>query len=111
MPGELGRAADGLEADGKTVVFCGWDGVVRGLLAVGDSIKDGAAEVVAELRRMGLEVGMITGDTASAARTIASWVGIDTVLGEILPIMAAGINMRFVRDVPGGENFVERRGA
>ena len=85
LPAELGRAADGLEAEGKTVVFCGWDGVVRGLLAVGDSIKDGAAEVVAELRRIGLEVGMITGDTASAARAIASWVGIDTVLGEILP--------------------------
>ena len=85
LPAELERAADGLEADGKTVVFSGWDGVVRGLLAVGDSIKDGAAEVVAELRRMGLEVGMITGDTASAARAIASRVGIDTVLGEVLP--------------------------
>jgi copper-transporting P-type ATPase V len=84
-PAELGRVADELEADGKTVVFCGWDGVVRGLLAVGDNIKDGAAEVVAELRRMGLEVGMITGDTAPAARAIASRVGIDTVLGEVLP--------------------------
>jgi len=85
LPAELGRVADGLEADGKTVVFCGWDGVVRGLLAVGDNIKDGAAEVVAELRRMGLEVGMITGDTAPAARAIATQVGIDTVLGEVLP--------------------------
>jgi copper-transporting P-type ATPase V len=85
LPAGFERAADGLEADGKTVVFSGWDGVVRGLLAVGDSIKDGAAQVVAELRRMGLEVGMITGDTASAARAIASRVGIDTVLGEVLP--------------------------
>ena len=85
LPTALARAADGLEADGKTVVFSGWDGVVRGLLAVGDSIKDGAADVVAELRRMGLEVGMITGDNASAARAIASRVGIDTVLGEVLP--------------------------
>ena len=85
LPAELERAADGLEADGKTVVFSGWDGVVRGLLAVGDSTKDGAAEVVAELRRMGLGVAMITGDTASAARAIASRVGIDTVLGEVLP--------------------------
>jgi len=85
LPAELGRAADGLEADGKTVVFCGWDGVVRGLLAVGDGIKDGAAELVAELRGMGLDMGMITGDTASAARAIASRVGIDTVLGEVLP--------------------------
>ncbi|HEY2088469.1 MAG TPA: heavy metal translocating P-type ATPase [Mycobacterium sp.] len=85
LPAELVRAADGLEADGNTVVFCGWDGVVRGLLAVGDNIKDGAAEVVAELRRMGLEVGMITGDTTPAARAIASRAGIDTVLGEVLP--------------------------
>jgi P-type E1-E2 ATPase len=85
LAAELGRVADGLEADGKTVVFCGWDGVVRGLFAVGDNIKDGAAEVVAELRRMGLEVGMITGDTAPAARAIASRAGIDMVLGEVLP--------------------------
>jgi copper-transporting P-type ATPase V len=85
LPAELGRVADGLEADGNTLVFCGWDGVVRGLFAVGDNIKDGAAEVVAELRRMGLEVGMITGDTAPAARAIAIQVGIDTVLGEVLP--------------------------
>jgi cation-transporting ATPase V len=85
LPAELGRAAGGLEAEGKTVVFCGWDGVVRGLLAVGDGIKDGAAEVVAELRRMGLEVGMITGDTTAAARAVASRVGIDIVLGEVLP--------------------------
>jgi cation-transporting ATPase V/Cu+-exporting ATPase len=85
LPAELGRVADELEADGKTVVFCGWGGVVRGLFAVGDNIKAGAAEVVAELRRMGLEVGMITGDTAPAARAIASRAGIDTVLGEVLP--------------------------
>jgi cation-transporting ATPase V len=52
---------------------------------VGDGIKDGAADVVAELRGMGLEVGMITGDTAPAARAIATQVGIDTVLSEVLP--------------------------
>jgi copper-transporting P-type ATPase V len=85
LPADLGRIADGLEADGKTVVFCGWDGVVRGLFALGDNIKDGAAEVVAELRRMALEVGMITGDTAPPALAVASRVGIDMVLSEVLP--------------------------
>src|ERR1700744_1693052 len=85
LAADLGRVADGLEADGKTVVFCGWDGVVRGVFAVGDNIKDGAAEVVTELRRMALEVGMVTGDTAAAARAVASRVGIDLVLSEVLP--------------------------
>jgi copper-transporting P-type ATPase V len=85
VPAQLQQAADALEADGKTVVFNGWAGAVRGLLAVADTVKDGAPEVVADLHRMGLKVGMITGDTACTARAIASQVGIDTVLCEVLP--------------------------
>jgi cation-transporting ATPase V len=82
---ELAAAADRLEAQGRTVVFAGWEGQVRGVVAVADTVKDGAAQTVAELHRMGLTVAMITGDNARTARAIAKQVGIDTVLAEVLP--------------------------
>ncbi|MGH3843810.1 MAG: heavy metal translocating P-type ATPase [Pseudonocardiaceae bacterium] len=85
LPDELATAAQRLEAQGRTVVFAGWDGQVRGVLAVADTVKDGAAATVAELHRMGLTVAMITGDNARTARAIAGTVGIDTVLAEVLP--------------------------
>ncbi len=85
LPDELAAAASRLEAQGRTAVFVGWDGQVRGVLAVADTLKDGAADTVAELHRMGLKVAMITGDNARTAAAIADRVGIDTVLAEVLP--------------------------
>jgi cation-transporting ATPase V/Cu+-exporting ATPase len=82
---DLARTAQGLEEQGRTAVFAGWDGRVRGVLAVADTLKEGAAETVAELHRMGLTVAMLTGDNARTARAIAARVGIDTVLAEVLP--------------------------
>ncbi|MFC4949280.1 heavy metal translocating P-type ATPase [Pseudonocardia sp. GCM10023141] len=85
LPDELTRIAEELEGQGRTAVFAGWDGRVRGVLAVADTLKDGAADTVAELHRMGLKVAMITGDNARTARAVADRVGIDTVLAEVLP--------------------------
>lgn len=85
LPPNLEIAATELEAQGRTAVFAGWDGQVRGVLAVADTLKDEAAEVVAQLHRMGLQVAMITGDNARTADAIASQVGIDRVLAEVLP--------------------------
>jgi copper-transporting P-type ATPase V len=85
LPDELAAAADRLEALGRTVVFAGWEGQVRGVLVVADTVKDGAAQTVAALHRMGLTVAMITGDNVRTARAIAEQVGIDTVLAEVLP--------------------------
>jgi cation-transporting ATPase V/Cu+-exporting ATPase len=82
---ELADAADRVEAQGHTAVFVGWDGDVRGVLAVADTLKDRAADTVAELHRMGLQVAMITGDNTRTAQAIAQQVGIDTVLAEVLP--------------------------
>ena len=82
---ELALVAEGLEGQGRTAVFTGWDGQVRGVLAVADTLKDGAADTIAELHRMGLRVAMITGDNARTAAAIADRVGIDTVLAEVLP--------------------------
>ena len=79
------EAVERLEAAGKTAIFAGWDGEVRGVLAVADTLKDGAAELVDRLHAMGLEVAMLTGDNARTAQAIADRVGIDRILAEVLP--------------------------
>jgi cation transport ATPase len=85
LPAAMEDAAERLEGEGKTAVFAGWDGEVRGVLAVADTLKDGAAELVNRLHAMGLEVAMLTGDNARTAQAIAGRVGIDRVLAEVLP--------------------------
>jgi copper-transporting P-type ATPase V len=84
-PAAMDEAAERLEEAGKTAVLAGWDGEVRGVLAVADTLKDDAAELVARLHAMGLEVAMLTGDNARTAQAIAGRVGIDRVLAEVLP--------------------------
>jgi len=85
VPGAMDDAAERLEDDGKTAVLAGWDGEVRGVLAVADTLKDDASQLVSRLHDMGLEVHMLTGDTARTAEAIAERVGIDRVLAEVLP--------------------------
>ncbi len=82
---KLQEEADRLEGLGRTVVFAGWDGHARGVLAVADTLRDGAAAAVADLVAMGLDVAMITGDNHRTASAIASRVGIVRVLAGVLP--------------------------
>jgi cation-transporting ATPase V len=82
---DLDEAAAGLEADGKTAVFAGWDGQIRGVLAVADTLKDDAPDAVVALRGLGIDVAMITGDNHRTAAAIAARTGIDRVLAEVLP--------------------------
>ncbi|KAA8969163.1 copper-translocating P-type ATPase [Mycobacterium sp.] len=85
LPDDLAAAAGELEERGRTAVFVGLDGHVAGVLAVADTVKDDAADVVRQLHAMGLQVAMITGDNSRTAAAIAQQVGIDTVLAEVLP--------------------------
>ncbi len=78
------RAAE-LETVGRTAVLIGWEGRVRGVLAVADTVKPEAAETVAALKTRGLQVAMITGDNTATAHAIADELGIDRVLAEVLP--------------------------
>ncbi|MDQ3343962.1 MAG: heavy metal translocating P-type ATPase [Actinomycetota bacterium] len=95
LPERLDDAAERLESRGTTVVFAGWDGEVRGVLAVADTLKDGAPAAVARLHRMGMRVAMITGDNARTAHAVARDVGLhteggDRVLAEVLPADKVG---------------------
>ena len=85
IPAGLAARAAGAEAAGQTAVFTGWDGQVRGVLVVADTIKPTSAEAVARLRGMGLSPVLLTGDNARAARAVADQVGIGEVLAGVLP--------------------------
>ena len=61
------------------------DGEVAGVVAVTDTIREEAREAVDGLRKMGLEVAMITGDNEMSARSVARELGIDRVLAEVMP--------------------------
>jgi copper-transporting P-type ATPase V len=85
LPDHLAAAAVELEDQGRTAVFVGRGGQVVGVLAVADTVKDDAVDVVGQLHAMGLQVAVITGDNARTAAAIAKQVGIDRVLAEVLP--------------------------
>ena len=90
VPGALDDAAAALESEGKTAVFAGFDGEVRGILAVADTLKDEAPDAVRQLTAMGLDVAMITGDNARTAAAIARRLGVEQVLAEVLPADKVG---------------------
>ncbi|MFC3100784.1 heavy metal translocating P-type ATPase [Altererythrobacter lauratis] len=81
----LESQADEHRADGEGVMFVGVDGRLAGLVVVADPIKDTAVEAVANLRRGGIHVVMMTGDNRRTAEAVARRVGIDEVMAEVLP--------------------------
>jgi Cu+-exporting ATPase len=80
-----GKRAEELSAQGKTVVFAAVDGQAAGLLAVADTLKENSAEAVASLKRLGIDVVMLTGDDRRTAEAVARSVGIETVIAQVLP--------------------------
>jgi len=74
-----------LEENGKTAMLAAIDGNYAGLVAVADTIKDTSKEAVSRLKRLGIQVIMITGDNKRTAQAIAAQAGIDSVLAEVLP--------------------------
>jgi Cu+-exporting ATPase len=85
LDGELRAAKDAAEASGHTPVLVAWDGAVRGLVVVADTVKPTSAEAITELRRLGLRPVLLTGDNERAARSVAAEVGVDDVIAEVLP--------------------------
>ena len=85
VPDGLAARAAAAEAAGRTVVFAGWDGAVRGALVVSDTVKPTSAEAVRRLRGLGLSPVLLTGDNERAARSVAEAVGIGEVIAGVLP--------------------------
>jgi Cu+-exporting ATPase len=85
LPAALADRAAEAEATGKTAVFAGWDGKVRGVLTVADTIKPTSAKAIARLRGMGLRPVLLTGDNERAARAVAGQVDIEEVIAGVLP--------------------------
>jgi Cu+-exporting ATPase len=85
VPAPLAARTAQAEAAGHTAVLASWDGQVRGVLVVADTIKPTSAEAVRRLRGMGLRPVLLTGDNERAARAVAAAVGIDEVIAGVLP--------------------------
>jgi Cu+-exporting ATPase len=84
-PGTLGERAEALRAEGQTVMFVAVDGALAGLVGVADPIKESTPEAIAALHADGLRIVMLTGDSATTARSVAARLGIDEVIAGVLP--------------------------
>jgi len=74
-----------LEAEAKTAMLVAVDGQVAGVVAVADTVKEGSAEAVGQMRDLGLEVILISGDNRRTAEVIGQQVGVSRVIAELLP--------------------------
>ncbi|MEC5424873.1 heavy metal translocating P-type ATPase [Virgibacillus sp. C22-A2] len=73
------------ETNGKTAMLIAVNGEFRGIVAVADTIKDTAVQAIEQLKELGLDVIMLTGDNERTAQAIAKQVGIDQVIAQVLP--------------------------
>ena len=85
VPEELGAARQAAESRGASAVFVAWDGAVRAVLAIADTVKPSSAEAIAALRGLGVRPLLLTGDNEATARAVAAAVGIEDVVAEVLP--------------------------
>ncbi len=74
-----------LEDEAKTIMLVAQDGTISGLIAIADTLKESSAPAIAELKDMGLQVAMLTGDNARTGSAIGKKAGIDRVLANVLP--------------------------
>lgn len=82
---QMQKIADELAQDGKTPLFFARDGILCGIIAVADVIKEDSPEAIRQLQNMGIQVVMLTGDNARTAKAIGSQAGVDHVIADVLP--------------------------
>jgi len=94
LPDELERALREAEAEGRTAIAAAIDGRARAILVVADTVKPQSREAVEQLRSLDLRPVLLTGDNEATARAVASRVGIDEVIAEVLPQEKADVVRR-----------------
>lgn len=77
--------AERLQSEAKTTLWLALDRQAIGVLAVADTVKEGSAEAIRQMKALGLQVIMITGDNQATAQAIANEVGVDRVVADVLP--------------------------
>jgi Cu+-exporting ATPase len=92
---ELATKAEGLRSEGQTVMFVIVDGQPVGLISVGDPIKESTPEAIRQLHAKGIHLVMLTGDSETTARAVASKLNLDEFIAEVLPNQKAEIVKRF----------------
>jgi Cu+-exporting ATPase len=86
--------ADELRDEGQTAVFVSAGRRLLGVIGIADPVKDDAAEVIQQLRRAGLRIVMLTGDTRITALAVARKLGIDEIQADVLPAQKAEVVAR-----------------
>ncbi len=81
----LNSAAERLSKQGQTVVFAALNGSAAGVLGISDPVKADSREAVQRLRKEGIKVIMLTGDSRITAQSVAEQVGVDEFIAEVLP--------------------------
>jgi Cu+-exporting ATPase len=95
---DLRRAKDEAESLGRTAILAGWDGQLRAMLVVADTVKPTSAEAITRLRTLGLNPVLLTGDNERAARAISDQVGITDVIAEVLPADKVAVVRRLQKE-------------
>ena len=85
VPKQMQEAAENLAQAGKTPLFFAQGKQLLGIIAVADVIKEDSPQAIQELRNMGIQVVMLTGDNERTAQTIAKQAGVDHVVAGVLP--------------------------
>jgi P-type Cu+ transporter len=98
IPDELDAVRRSAEERGQTAVLAAWDGSVRGVFAIADTLKPTSPEAVAALKRLGLRPVLLTGDNDATARAVAADVGIEEVVSEVLPSQKVDVIRRLQAD-------------
>ena len=85
VPADMTAKAQSLAEQGKTPLLFAYDGAFAGMIAVADTMKSDSPQAIRELRNMGIQVVMLTGDNARTAKAIGAQAGVDQVIAGVLP--------------------------
>src|SRR6267143_1368150 len=101
--GSLGADADRLAAQGRSPVICVVNNTVYAVIAIADPVKPTSKMAVELLKRRGIPVVMVSGDSRKGANAVAAEIGIDEVIAEVLPSQKADLVKKLQRQGGGGD--------